>query len=72
MKYQAKQLRDGNWAVFSGKSYWRNTVTENERNAKVEALHMSGRWHGEQIDKIDNALRELDAFNESDGHGYMC
>ena len=72
MKYKAKQMKNGKWAVFTGKQYFTDTVTENKHDATVRALEMSGCWYRDQIDKVDDALRKLGAFDENDGHGYMA
>ena len=72
MKFKAKQRADGTWAVFTGKKYFTGSVTPHKRTAEIEALHRSGRWYQDQIDKVDARLDELGAFDHSDPHGYMC
>ena len=41
MKYNAKQLPNGNWAVFTGKKYWPNTETANKEDANTAAEYKS-------------------------------
>lgn len=76
MRYKAFKFEHGpnagKWAVGFGQKYFSNTITQDEREAKITALHMTGQWHQAQIDKVDDALRKLDALNEMDPHGYLC
>jgi hypothetical protein len=59
MKYKAQQLNNGNYAVFSGKSYYPETITLDEKEAKKEALKMSAQWYYQQAEKAW-ALAEKD------------
>lgn len=52
MKYNAKQLSDGRWAVFTGKRYWPKTATEDRDEAKQTAAEFSADWHIGQIKKL--------------------
>jgi hypothetical protein len=52
MKYNAKQLDDGTWAVFEGKQYWPHTVRETKEAAHLEAIKKSAIWHKKQLDKL--------------------
>ena len=51
MKYKAKQLNNGKWAVFSGKKYFKSTVTDNKNDATILACERSAQWHHAQIDQ---------------------
>ena len=50
MKYSAKKTTDGKWAVFTGKKYFTDTLSESEAFVKEQALLMSMSWHQSQID----------------------
>jgi len=55
MKYNAKKMKSGQFAVFQGAKYWERTVTDSEAVAKNEAIRMSVQWHLSQAVKcIDN------------------
>jgi len=45
MKYKAKPLNDGTYAVFEGRKYFTSTVTDNKANADKQALIMSAQWY---------------------------
>ena len=53
MKYNAKQLDDGTWAVFEGKKYWPHTVSETKEAAHLWAIKKSAIWHRTQMDKLE-------------------
>lgn len=72
MKYNAKQMNDGNFAVFTGKQYFTDTITSNERDAHVRALQLSAQWHQEQIDKAMNELDKLGAIDPRDPKGFLA
>ena len=57
MKYRADQLRNGQYAVFTGKKYFTDTVTDSREQAEKFAMVESMRWHQWQMDKIE---REMD------------
>jgi len=54
MKYNAKQLNDGTWAVFEGKQYWPHTISETKEAAHLEAIKRSAIWHKKQLDKLSD------------------
>ncbi len=55
MKYNAKQLDDGTWAVFKGSNkYWKNTISETKDAAHLEAVKKSAIWHRKQLDKLSD------------------
>ena len=66
MKYKAAQLNNGNYAVFTGKSYYPSTVTTDERAAKKEALIMSAQWYYEQAEKAYKIAEEEELLGEYD------
>jgi hypothetical protein len=69
MKYNAKKLNNSNsFAVFSGKKYFTNTVTTNEKQAKEQALIMSMQFYQEQM---DNAFSELCKLSGTDQYGVV-
>lgn len=72
MKYWAIKLNDSQWAVNAGNGLCYAGTIGSEHKAKIKALHMSGNWYQDQIDKVDKELRKLDAFDETDPHGYMA
>ncbi len=58
MKYQAKQLANGQWAVWkNSKAYWASTTTRDRETAEISAAGFSASWHLEQaqnlLDKMD-------------------
>ena len=72
MKYSAKQLKSGEWAVHAGSKYFTHSVTPDERAAKVEALKMSAIWHRNQMDTIHAELRDMGEVDPSDEYGYLA
>lgn len=73
MKYKAKQVKDGYWAVFTGKQYFVNTVTSNKATAEKSALVMSAHWHQDQIDKIHKEMLKKGFAEEmNDEYGYLA
>jgi hypothetical protein len=55
MKYKAKQLNGGEWAVFKrGNTYWPHTVSDTEEEAHLWALKLSAIWHRNQLDKLSD------------------
>jgi len=65
MKYNAKQLSNGNWAVFQGKRYFFMTQTDSQAVAHQEALKMSLKWHQDQMTKITEEMYKA-GFAHSD------
>jgi hypothetical protein len=66
MKYRADQLSNGNYAVFSGKSYYPDTETLNSDAAKKLALQMSAQWYYEQAEKAFKQAEEEGLLGEYD------
>jgi hypothetical protein len=54
MKYNAKQLSNGQWAVFAGKQYWEHTVSDTKEEAHIWAIKESAIWHQQQLDKLED------------------
>jgi len=54
MKYNAKQLNNGQWAVFTGKQYFPHTVSDTKEEAHISAIKQSAIWHIEQLDKLED------------------
>ena len=52
MKYNAKQLNNGQWAVFTGKQYFPHTVADTREEAHISAIKQSAIWHIKQLDKL--------------------
>lgn len=63
MKYNAKQLNNGQWAVFTGKKYFKSTVTDNKNDAVIEACSRSAQWYQSQMDACRNAWEEAHRAN---------
>jgi len=53
MKYNAKQLNNGQWAVFNGKQYFPHTVADTKEDAHIWAIKKSAIWHQQQLDKLE-------------------
>lgn len=58
MKYKAGLLKNGNFAVFSGKKYFVNTESSSVDYVKEKALLMSLEWYAEQKEKAWRALEQ--------------
>ena len=57
MKYNAKRMENGNWAVFCGKTkYFTDTETDNKQDAEKQARIESLLWHRQQMDKLEREL----------------
>ena len=54
MKYNAKQLNNGQWAVFTGKQYFPHTVADTKGEAHIWAIKESAIWHQQQLDKLED------------------
>ena len=63
MKYSAKQLSNGKWAVFSGKKYFINTVHNNEFYVKRRAIELSAQWYQSKIDECKNSWFDIQIKN---------
>lgn len=62
MKYNARKTSNGDYAVFTGNSYFSNTVTSDLNEAKKTALMLSAQWYYEQAEK---------AFAQADKEGLL-
>ena len=65
MKYKAKQLKDGKWAVGTGKSYFADMVYNNMKEAQIAACEESARWHQQQMDKCETEWERLKTENKT-------
>lgn len=65
MKYTAKKLNNGDWAVFTGERFFLETQTKSEKEAKIKACELSAQWHQEQIDKIEKKWQEIGGFEKN-------
>jgi len=73
MKYSAKQLKAGNWAVFIGKQYFTDSVTPDKTVAVIHALKKSARWHQSQMDIIHRKLTKIpNAIDREDAASYLA
>ena len=64
MKYKAKQLQNGKWAVFKrGNIYWPHTVSETREEAHIWAIKESAIWHQEQLWKLEDEFGVVDGAN---------
>ncbi len=67
MKYNAKQLKDGTWAVFTGRSkYWPHTISETQEAAHLWAIKESAIWHRQQLDKLSEKFGTVEGGSLSD------
>lgn len=71
-KFTAKQLHSGEWAVFTGKSFFTSTVTAFENEARIAAAHRTALWHQAQMDKAEKEMRKLGAFDNGTDFGDWC
>jgi hypothetical protein len=62
MKYTAKplQTQSGKWAVFQGKKYFTDTVTDSKVEANKQAMIMSANWHWNEIRALQKKLVKID------------
>jgi hypothetical protein len=57
MKYNAKKMTNGNWAVFCGKTkYFNDTETTSQEKAEKQSRIESLLWHRQQMDKLETEL----------------
>ena len=66
MKYKAKQMRDGKWAVFTGSNYYISSVTESKQDAEEEALIRSMRWYHDKAQETYGKLEKLNPTKYGD------
>lgn len=71
MRYTAKQLQSGEYAVCFGRKYYPHSIGTKEY-ATIEALKMTGHWHQEQLDKCQAGLEKLGAVSDSDPTGWLA
>jgi len=71
MRYTAKQLASGDYAVHYGRKYYPSTVGTKE-SATIQAIIMTGHWHQEQLDKCQAELERLGAVSDSDPTGWLA
>ena len=62
MKYNAKQLNNGQWAVFTGKKYWQHTVSDTKEEAHIWAIKESAIWHQQQLDKLEQEFGTVEGW----------
>ena len=61
MKYKAKQLQNGKWAVFKrGNIYWTHTVSETQEEAHTWAIKESAIWHQKQLWELEEEFGTVD------------
>ena len=66
MKYNAKQLDDGKWAVFTGKHYWPSTITESREEAHRQAIIKTAIYHRVQLDELIEEFGTVEGCGLSD------
>lgn len=49
MKYNAKQLKSGEWAVFTGRKYFTDTISNTQEEAHLRAIEKSAQYHQMQV-----------------------
>jgi len=59
MKYNARQTRTGEWAVFTGEKCFSSTKTTDEQKANEQAIIRSIQWHNDKIQSLFNKLENL-------------
>lgn len=66
MKYKAKEIRPGVWAVVNSNhtKYWKNTVTEVERDAREDAAMMNFNHYTYLRDEAWAKLKKLCPEND--------
>jgi len=72
MKYRHEKISTGQWAVVTGKQYFRLTATDSERDAEIQALQMSAQWYRAQADIAHEMLQALGAIDDSDPYDYLA
>ena len=66
MKYKAKQMKNGKWAVYAGNSYFVSTLTDDQTKAEKEALILSAQWYYSQAEKAWEAAEKEGLLGEYD------
>ncbi len=72
LRLTIKQLANGQWAAWTGKKYYKATVSATERDARIARLQEIGRSGQDLIDAADKELEKLGALDQADPHGYLC
>ena len=72
MKYRADQLRNGQYAVFTGKKYFTDTVTDSKEQAEKFAMVESMVWHRNQMDKIIRKAEDSGYFKGENVYDYLA
>ena len=72
IRLNIKQLKNGQWAAFSGEKYFSETVRSTEKEARIARLHQIGCEAQGVIDEVDSQLEKLGALDLSDPHGYLA
>lgn len=67
MKYKAKQLESGEWAVFTGTRYFTGSVTTSEKAAMKDALKRSAQWYYIQAEEAYAQAEKEGLLDEYDG-----
>ena len=67
-----KQLKNCQWAAFSGEKYFSDTVRSTEAEARIARLKQIGCEAQRTIDEVDRQLEKLGALDPSDPHGYLA
>jgi hypothetical protein len=83
MKYQAKQMKDGQYAVFTGSKYFTATVGD-KAFAEQQALILSMQWYRQQADlcaselmknfpvKSDSSFDTVTLLNRDGSEAHTC
>lgn len=72
LRLKIKQLQNGKWAAFTGVRYYKNTVRDTERAARIARLEEIGREAQDVIDAVDRELEKFGALDPKDPHGYLA
>lgn len=72
MKYRADQLSNGQYAVFTGRKYFTDTVTDSKEQAEKFAMVESMVWHRNQMDKIISKAEDSGYFEGENVHDYLA
>ena len=67
MKYNAKQIESGDWAVFTGSKYFINYICDTEAEAKKMALKLSAQWYYLQAESAYSQAEKEGLLDEYDG-----
>ncbi len=72
MKYNIRQFKNGEWAVFQGSRVFMNTKTAYKPVADREALEMSAKWYMAKFKEAHDLMekRYPETIDERDPWGY--